>query len=153
MKVRRNTCLQVVCPNYSCGQAKSSNLETDCVEGVLWDLGPTTLYTPIDDFRCFGHLDFPTPYVRGIWLQQHSIIGRSFWKFISKVLMMYRIYSRFLMIKFRPWENVGPLSIEIPPFHYIALVQPIITDLCYQMVYICTRYDIWADWMVGATVK
>jgi hypothetical protein len=97
----------------------------DVWKGVLWDLWPTALYTPIGDFRCFGYLIFPTPYVRGILLQQHSILGRSFWKFISKVLNMCRMYPRCLIIKYRPWENVGPLSIEIPPFHWIAIVRPI----------------------------
>jgi hypothetical protein len=54
-----------------------------------------------------------------------SILRGSFYKLRTMIMDIFMMYPRSLITCDIPWNIKDSLSIEIPPFHWIAIVRPI----------------------------
>ena len=55
-----------------------------------------------------------------------SILKWLFYKFRTMIMDIFMMHPRSLITCGIPWNIIGPLSIEIPPFHWIAIARPIL---------------------------
>jgi hypothetical protein len=54
-----------------------------------------------------------------------SILRGSFYKFRTMIMDIFMMHPRSLITCGIPWNITDSLSIELPPFHWIAIVRPI----------------------------